>query len=822
MRIHRIQTQGTGPLPAVDWQPGDCEVVYDDNQTGKTTLIDLLIETVFSEGRKTIFEDQDRYDGFPDTTVELSEDEDRYAFTDDGTDVALSDLLGWKLPELNRLLCVRASQVEMGGPQEDADIWKALASVIEGLEDDYVEKLKDTICDLTNITSRRFAWSSTKGNDHFKETILNDVVPKLDRAEEAEERLAELLHRREERRELQETVDALREERIPGLRTAIQERENQLALLDLGRSERELEEALTLRNRLQQDFGRIDPAFEDPWEEAHDALETLRRDRKQKQERNRTRGRKEDELEERRETVRAELSELDEAIAADESTLEEREATLRERREETAERQRRAGELSRRLEELPNVPPGSGGAGILLGLVVLLGGVLTPYTVLSPILDAAAGGLLALGGLIMAGLRYRWQRRRDRLVETGRKLLAETTGERRDSEEPTVGALKAFHEAPPEEFLGDIQNELDGLRERLQAKRERRSSLKTELENLEERLEELREEPPDTEDLEAKIQDHEATCESYRQKTGLPDFETYRERLEDRREIEGELQSLISRLQGRLDLDGEDPDLADIQTVLDRRREALEDVTPPEDDRGALEDELETRRAKLEDLQARLRDREETLAELERTLREQDRLLHELEVDPDEPEALFEVKRNSRRRLEEAVRDRMAGALILRVLDSLEEGYLDRVRELLEGPKEDDGWSLSHAYGAVMGEEHRVDFDPETLRLTIHADGLQLPESALSSGARTHLYLSCRLVALRRLFRERPGFVLLDDPFLTYFPSRKQRAIELLEPLLDDGWQILCFTVDPDTRDHLTERLDAVQRSIDDLAVRTA
>lgn len=821
MRIHRIQSQGTGPLPAVDWRPDDCEVIYDDNQTGKTTLIDLLIDIVLSEGRKQIFEDQDRYSSFQDTTVELSEGEDRYTFTPDGAEVDLSDLLGWNLPELNRLLCVRASEVEMGGPQEDADVWKALASVLEGLEEDYVKQLRDTICRQTNITEKDLKWANNKRNNHFEDTMLNEVVPALDRAENVEDQLSELLHRREELRNLDEQLEALRNEKRPGLKEDLQQLEDQLLELDLQRAEDDLEEALSLRKRLQRDFGRVDPEFEEPWEEARNALDSLRKDQKQRQKRQRERTQKQAELEEQRDATREQLKEIEADIDERASELQQRQQRLESRRDRLVEEQKRAARLRRQSETSADWPKWSGVLAVLIGLVVLMigGGMRVPGLPAEYLL--AAGLLLSGAGILLSVWRYRHHQTRERLSTRAEELLDEVPGKPPDPDEDVLDRLEMFVEASPDRWLEDARSDLESHRQDLQERRETRSSREAKLESLEERLDELRDETPG--DLSDRIDEHETTCETYRRKTGLPDFETYRERLEERREVEQKLDNRISQLKVRLDLEAEDPDLSEIEVALEQRRESLRDVSTPDRSREELEEARDQLQSELETVQETLRQREEERDQLERTLQEQQKMLYDLDVDPAHPEELFNKKRSWNRRLNEAVRDRLAGAFILRVLDSLEENYLRRVRDLLNGGEGDDR-SLSDLYGTVMGDEYRVEYEPDTMSLTVHAaeDDTRLPETALSSGARTHLYLSCRLVALRRLFGKDPGFMLLDDPFLTYFPPRKRRALELLEPLLNEGWQILFFTVDPAVRDHLVEQQGATVSSIDDLAVPSA
>ena len=86
-------------------------------------------------------------------------------------------------------------------------------------------------------------------------------------------------------------------------------------------------------------------------------------------------------------------------------------------------------------------------------------------------------------------------------------------------------------------------------------------------------------------------------------------------------------------------------------------------------------------------------------------------------------------------------------------------------------------------------------------------DGSRLPVEALSRGARDQLALAIRLSLVRRLLGE-PGFLVLDDAFLTSDAGRREALSVALAELAKEGWQILYFTFDPALRDRLA-RLDA-------------
>jgi len=208
---------------------------------------------------------------------------------------------------------------------------------------------------------------------------------------------------------------------------------------------------------------------------------------------------------------------------------------------------------------------------------------------------------------------------------------------------------------------------------------------------------------------------------------------------------------------------------------------------------------------------------EETIQSLERRERELSSSLSEIGISFEEPRELFEKEHDLNKQFEEAVLDRVAGAFSLEVIDRLEGDYLTEIRRLLSSDDSSTGSGINELYRSVMGDDHEIRFDVDELGFEVVTGGETIPESALSSGARAHLYLSCRLAVLRRLFGGTPGFVILDDPFLHYFPSRKERVMDPLKTLVDEGWQLLLFTVDPQSRNLFRDRLGASVHSVEDL-----
>lgn len=70
----------------------------------------------------------------------------------------------------------------------------------------------------------------------------------------------------------------------------------------------------------------------------------------------------------------------------------------------------------------------------------------------------------------------------------------------------------------------------------------------------------------------------------------------------------------------------------------------------------------------------------------------------------------------------------------------------------------------------------------------------------LSTGAQDQLMLAVRIAFLLEQFKQ-PGFLILDDAFLTSDYCRRKRLVKDLNELNKSGWQIFYFTIDEHIRD---------------------
>ncbi len=104
------------------------------------------------------------------------------------------------------------------------------------------------------------------------------------------------------------------------------------------------------------------------------------------------------------------------------------------------------------------------------------------------------------------------------------------------------------------------------------------------------------------------------------------------------------------------------------------------------------------------------------------------------------------------------------------------------------------------------GRYTKARFDKQNLSFEVFSEDKEAfvnPHRELSAGLRDQLYLAARFALLKFIFPEQKPLLILDEPFGTYDPQRRQKAGEMLVKLAS-VYQILLLT-SQDYFDHLAE-----------------
>lgn len=144
-------------------------------------------------------------------------------------------------------------------------------------------------------------------------------------------------------------------------------------------------------------------------------------------------------------------------------------------------------------------------------------------------------------------------------------------------------------------------------------------------------------------------------------------------------------------------------------------------------------------------------------------------------------------------------REATAAKLCLAALRELAQDIDRPLREAL-GPEA--GGAGAYLARLTAGRYRSVVLDGDGRLAVERKDGSRFGSEALSRGARDQLALAVRLALVRRLLGE-PGFLVLDDAFLSSDETRREALATAIGELAQEGWQILYFTFDPLLRDRL-------------------
>lgn len=281
-----------------------------------------------------------------------------------------------------------------------------------------------------------------------------------------------------------------------------------------------------------------------------------------------------------------------------------------------------------------------------------------------------------------------------------------------------------------------------------------------------------------------RLEDAQRMVADVRERVRLASIDQLEEKLKQRTQIESTLEEAHRTVHSLL---GKVEDDVPLSRRIEEMTVADPAVAPDPHELAALEREIEDIDERLLSLKGEIADR-------------RDRALSAIGL-PDLGAAEAE-----RERLEAGIakidNESRAGRIALQAIRELAQDIDRPLREALgTGP----GAAGSYLARLTAGRYTSVVLDGEGGLAVERADGTRFGTESLSRGAKDQLALAVRVALVRRLLGE-PGFLALDDAFLTSDAGRREALATAFTDLADEGWQILYFTFDSGLRDRLASR----------------
>ncbi|MCS7305851.1 MAG: AAA family ATPase [Thermoguttaceae bacterium] len=805
MRIHCIHLQPFGPLPEVNFQPSMLSIIYDGNEAGKTALVDALVQLVFS---KSSFPGADRF-GNAAGKVELEFNGTRYSLPGKRT---LAKLLGWEqsLSQFLRLLCIRAGELDLAARSEKfSQLMDALTAALGEAEvspQRVIARVQEAAC-LTSTGN----WSDEQPHRQASEIQqttkrLAQLENALDTAFATEEKDKQLATKRQELTQLDQQLKQINEQ--------ISQIEQQMEAHRYHQANAYYQQWHRLQSEIEQNYARYRRQDLEAWKEYEQHLQSKEKSlAKTKEEELRLAQEQKklhEQLTDRRTELQLQQHELERANENKQTVDEQIRAERRNLSEQTTSlvaeltKFRQAEQSLRQRELWARLMPWAAGAGFLVCAACLA----------VAMLKSTLWGMIGLAIFLLLTLLCLWVYRRWHYeVETLRQLEATVQQQVSQIGLPWKGIEQVeptwrSYQAEKEKYLEE--------KSRVAAQRQQQCAetvarLAADVQNLHHQVDQLTKELVQTQqerhNLEKELEELTKQIQQIRQRCGLPDRQDLEQKVSQREQLEAkqaQTKASLSTLTGRDDPEGwlawldqtsqklppdwrKTPDglpsIEELQKQLDQLRQ---DRNRLQQDRESLHQEAEKLRTGCNELRAKL---------------------HPLGVS--DAIQVFLAIQEAQEKLKHWVKQRLAALLAIQVLEKLQQSYVTALQEPLA--------QAGSIFQQITQRYEALRYDRPTGRFyAVESTGQEFEEEKLSSGARAQLLFAVRLALVQRLLPE-PGFLILDDPFLTYAPDRKERAVNYLGQLVQQGWQVLYLTVDPLSRDLLQRIADSPVKTIADL-----
>jgi len=757
LRIEEFAILRYGPLPASgQLKPGAFALFFGNNEEGKTLTIDALVKMLL--GNKTrVFEKIGRVDEFPEGYLVLRDNDGRAFKLPEKGD--LTSLAGIHPSEARNVFVIRDSDLSLAA---ESDHYRQVTDRLTGMRTEAIAGIKRSLREIGGLTETgRF---SDAGEEKLKSRLEEAGV------------LLEAI--RSLKAEMEEAGLEEAEKSLAGISEKMEKTEREIHRLETAEKRQKYEKGRQALDRLQTLLGKLEGLHrlsredERLWgEHEHD----IRREEERKKRTIQALERKIADAED----LGSRHRRLEQEIAVLEKTSDRIQDDLRDLREYEI----RIGELEKKRGTARFYTAGAVFFAVL-SVLSLAGFIIRPGLKLFPFLFS----LFLAGGGIFAGLRFdlarkeAWQRgifRRARLNLAKHGLSG-------DSIEELFAAVQAF------------EDRLDARKREMERLSEEKGLAEAEIRKLRE------EEIPESEE---RIHKARTEITGIRKKTGAGTLQELRQKLEEREQKENlrdrqmeTLTTLFPHVQRT-----EEVKISAWQHELERLlpyREKALDVFFNEAEMDRLKAEMEILAEKLEAEKEKIRLFRDKLADVGR------RANHVLRPEKGEhlPCGTSVDLHSIEEKIEAFVADhekRKADVeAALEILEEIESEEEEKVAGLFgaESP-------VSAYFGRITGGLYtEVLFDSSSRSVLVkNREGNLLGVETLSGGTYDQLYLSVRLGLGEKLLGGRPGFFIMDDPFVKADRERLAKQVDLLRHIRDRGWQILYFSAKEEVKQALED-----------------
>lgn len=842
MKIKQIKVEDYGPLKNICWEPPNLAVIYDDNMVGKTSVVDILIQFLFipRKGSK-IFADYSRFkECEPFVEIKIQNGNEIYTSGTKQPRFNLKEIFDWEEEELFRLLCIRAGDNQLVSSDEKrVNMLNGIASLISGVSTERIKKIDKDIMNECQITSTN-RWKESKDDDPpwLKKHIYEELVPfqtKIDEIEEALQRIGDEMS-------IRQILTSDRQKRVKEL-------EKTKTYLDILRAER----IRRIKRKLQRDlksmreYSRIQQRDREDWEKAKEvkkeATRALEGESALEEEGLRTK------LKKTEAKVVDSKERLEKGLDKDMSDVNEKLRTLKKEKRTIEEKASEAKEIARDFIKEEIKKPLQNRTEKKLHLKNLShwrdNEKLYYLISLIPILLSLLYGIyvhklwIIFIGFFMAffSVSVIWRKnfiykKINSKVRSIDKKIQRNFNQQFDSilgkyiEE--LQSIKDICEQLPQEVEENKKNslELSKVRKEITKWENRKSDLESErdqlpnrIANLEAKNEQIKKKVKKQEKL---LRESKKNLQELREKSGVPDLKIFKEKLHKKRKLQKAIDQQKVLLNHELDTDFVNLDelFIEVESTISELRngidkDIIETFRQKFENKGIEETKVILSKNKT-NLEKKIRTLGQKLDNYEKSIKKiKSRLRDKYGIDPEKPQDLFSKKSKYQKDLEKFIMDRIAGAQARKILNRISGTYLEDLKPFFEGDKNITR-SVSAIFSEVMGSRFDVSFNYGSKEFIINEGDLEYSEKDLSSGGKKHLFYATRLTLIDEI-SPKPAFLILDDPFLYYHRNRKVKAINQLKYLVKKGWQILCFTVDRETKDSMVQDLEAQELDLDDL-----